>query len=185
MDAGRFPALRAMVARPGGCWLLAPCFYLVAVALCPVTADVFLPDYGLLAHLAIGIAAGFLVLPAIDPVPAAKRSGPIRLITHPRVAWLGTISYGIYLWHLQILKVISWPFARVALHPPSLPATIGLSIVTVVGAIGLGAASWYLVERPAHRLLCGVRRPAPAARATAARANAAPSDVAAIGTVGS
>jgi len=65
---------------------------------------VFLPDYGLLTHCAIGIAAALLVLPAIDPAPAVARSAPIRLLTHPRMAWLGTISYGIYLWHIQLLK---------------------------------------------------------------------------------
>jgi peptidoglycan/LPS O-acetylase OafA/YrhL len=154
----RFAAVRAMADRPGGCWLLATCFYVIAVAACPVNVDVFLPDYGLLAHVAIGIAAGLLVLPAIDPSATARRSVPIRLLTHRWAAWLGMISYGIYLWHLQLLKAIDWPFSRVALHPPSLLSAIGLTVVTVAGAIALGAASWYLVELPAQRLVGKARK---------------------------
>jgi peptidoglycan/LPS O-acetylase OafA/YrhL len=156
-NPARFPAIRAMVARPGGCWLLGATFFAIAVLSAPA-ADVFLPDYGLLTHCAIGIAAALLVLPAIDPTPAVSRSAPIRLLTHPRMAWLGTISYGIYLWHIQLLNAICGPFARIPAHPPSLTAALALIAVTVAGAIALGAASWYLIERPAQRWLSRLRR---------------------------
>lgn len=145
----RFALLRAMVRRPGGCWLLAGCFFIFAAVSWPLEA--FLPDYGTLTHVLIGIAAGCLVLPAIDPAPMARRAAPVRLLTHPWMAWLGTISYGIYLWHLQLLQAIGGPIAGVAAHPPGLAASLGLVAVTVTGAIALGAASWYLVELPAGR----------------------------------
>jgi peptidoglycan/LPS O-acetylase OafA/YrhL len=156
VDGARFRALRTMVVRPGGCWLLAACFYAISVAASP--SDVFLPEYGLISHLAIGIAAGLLVLPAIDPTPIVRRSGPIRLIAHPLMAWLGTISYGIYLWHVQLLRAICGPLSLVPTHPPSLAAAIGLALVVVAGAIALGAASWYLVERPAQRLIARAKK---------------------------
>jgi peptidoglycan/LPS O-acetylase OafA/YrhL len=159
-NPARFPAIRAMVARPGGCWLLAAVFYAGAVLGAPA-ADVFLPDYGLLSHCAIGIAAALLVLPAIDPAPAVARSVPIRLLTHPRMAWLGTISYGIYLWHIQLLNAICGPVSRIAAHPPSLIASVGIAAVTVAGAIALGAASWYVIERPAQRWLSRRQHTAP------------------------
>lgn len=162
-NPARFPVIRAMVSWPGGCWLFGAVFYAFAVV-CAPAADVFLPDYGLLTHCAIGIAAALLVLPAIDPVPAATRRVPIRVLTHPGMAWLGTISYGIYLWHVQLLNAISGPVSRIAAHPPSVIVSIGIAAVTVLGAITLGAASWYLIERPAQRWLSCRRRTGSAAK---------------------
>jgi peptidoglycan/LPS O-acetylase OafA/YrhL len=66
------------------------------------------------------------------------------------MAWLGSISYGIYLWHESWLQLIS-PTATIGPAPRPLPATLALFLATVAGAIALGAASWYLVERPAQR----------------------------------
>jgi len=64
------------------------------------------------------------------------------------LAWLGRISYGFYLWHYPVTgfagdKLVA-KFGRG-------PATVVAAII----AIGLAAASYYLLERPAQR-----RRPA-------------------------
>jgi peptidoglycan/LPS O-acetylase OafA/YrhL len=62
--------------------------------------------------------------------------------SHRALAWLGTLSYGIYLWHYPIFKWMlawSWP---------------GPWVLVLGGAASLAcaAASYYLMERPLLRL---------------------------------
>jgi peptidoglycan/LPS O-acetylase OafA/YrhL len=178
VDSSRFPAVRGMVRRPGGCWILAGCCFTFAAVSQGV--DLFLTQYGLLVHVVIGLAAGLLVLPAIDPVrssaeaggPAGSRSGGrppfvVRLLTNRVVAWLGMISYGIYLWHVKLLEAMFGSPGGAAVHPPGLVGVFGRVTLSVAAAVALGAASWYIVERPAQRRLRRVRprRPRPAAEA--------------------
>ena len=66
------------------------------------------------------------------------------------MAWLGTISYGIYLWHVPALQQIVG-YTSVPAVPASGAFTVKVLVATVAGAAALGAASWYLVERPAQR----------------------------------
>ncbi len=58
--------------------------------------------------------------------------------------WVGTVSYGLYLWHLDILQELpGWlgrPFADVPI-PVLLGLTLGLGLLAA-------AASWYGLERP-------------------------------------
>jgi peptidoglycan/LPS O-acetylase OafA/YrhL len=119
--------------------------------------DVFLPWYGLATHLAIGLGSGVLVLAAI--VPHASRGLVPRLLRHPVAVWLGTVSYGIYLWHFPVLQLIARHLSR---HPASEPAgVIALVWLAVLaGGVALGAASWYLVEQPFQRVF-GRRARAP------------------------
>jgi peptidoglycan/LPS O-acetylase OafA/YrhL len=75
-----------------------------------------------------------------------RRNGVRRVMALPALAWLGAISYGIYLWHWPLLmKLSDWGLARSHTFQPEIRwaiAGIGLSIL-------LGALSYYLVERPA------------------------------------
>jgi peptidoglycan/LPS O-acetylase OafA/YrhL len=89
-----------------------------------------------------------LVLAAIAPGREGGRASSVRFLRSPWLAWLGTISYGIYLWHLVVLELISRQP-----HPRTLAAAILLWLAVLVGAVVLGAASWYLVERPLQRAL--------------------------------
>lgn len=65
------------------------------------------------------------------------------------LAALGTISFGVYLWHVPILVVLahhgpaSWRAEHTVL--PLLAGTLGLSLLA-------GTLSWFLVERPVLRL---------------------------------
>jgi peptidoglycan/LPS O-acetylase OafA/YrhL len=57
------------------------------------------------------------------------------------VVWLGTISYGLYLWHYVFVRT------------ESIPTWIALPLTVVVAAL-----SWYLVEEPVRRLREGLDR---------------------------
>ena len=88
--------------------------------------------------------------------------------------WLGTISYGIFLFHLPFLQLLSdegltrW---ESWLHPYLLWSIVGLT-----GTIVLATACWFAVERPALRLkpLAGPWRPPAARPARSWRAGARP-----------
>ena len=97
-------------------------------------------------------------------VPAVAGGGaPGRVLGWSPLRWLGTISYGIFLFHLPFLQLLSdegltrW---ESWLHP-----YLVWSIVGLAGTIALATACWFAVERPALRLkpLAGPWRP-PAAR---------------------
>lgn len=90
----------------------------------------------LVGHL--GAAAGFALLIAA----AAWGSGPaVRWLGWRPLAALGTISYGLYLWHLPLLLVVR----HVGLLPDAIAPRFAVVLaVSVVAA----AASWRYVERP-------------------------------------
>jgi peptidoglycan/LPS O-acetylase OafA/YrhL len=88
---------------------------------------------------------GFLVCAALAGLVVADA----RLVSPGRLArglawrplhFLGTISYGIYLWHWPVIVYING--ARTGL------STWPLDIVRVVVTLALSTASYYLVERP-------------------------------------
>ncbi len=161
----RQPALIRLVAsRPLIPWALAFAVYALLTA--------WLPRYPLyrgegptliVIHLAFGVIAALLLLPAVF----GDRSGglPRRFLAHPVVAWLGLISYGIFLWHYVVTRHLGGAGANL---DPGL-----LLIGTLAITIPCAAASYYLVERPLLRLkyrrlrdvvgyVRGVRRPSPA-----------------------
>jgi peptidoglycan/LPS O-acetylase OafA/YrhL len=149
-------AIAALGRRPGVCLLLALAVFLAAVPF--QHGDMFLPWYGLATHLALGLGSGLLLLPVIVARSSAGDGRVLGLLRHPRIVWMGTISYGIYLWHIPVLELIGPHLSK---DPSSAPVELVLLMwfVVLAGGVALGAASWYLVERPLQRLL-GPRRKA-------------------------
>ena len=95
-------------------------------------------------------------------VIAAVAARPPGLLSTRPLQALGTLSYGIYLWHMPVMFALQlrgvWPH------------TAGPAFVRViVPTIALATASWFLVERPILRLVDRSRRTGPerAARPTA------------------
>jgi peptidoglycan/LPS O-acetylase OafA/YrhL len=95
------------------------------------------------------------------------------------LAWVGLVSYGVYMWHVPILL-----FSRsIGVFPHSYLVRV---VVLLVPVLLVAAASWYLVERPAIAWAGRPResdgrarrakpsRPARAERARQAEAHAAP-----------
>ncbi len=147
--------LASLARKPGLCWLLASACFAAGIPF--QHGDLFPSLYGPVTHVAIGLGAGFFVLPAVA-ASGHERSVPIRLLTHPVAVWLGTVSFGIYLWHVPVLYLIHGPFTPGA--PPLGPAALlGLLATVVVGAVALGAASWYAIERPILTAFGTVRSP--------------------------
>jgi len=67
--------------------------------------------------------------------------GPVaRALSVRPMVWMGTVSYGAYLWHFPVF--IELDSARTGLSGPALLTT------RVLATFALAAASYYLVERP-------------------------------------
>jgi peptidoglycan/LPS O-acetylase OafA/YrhL len=130
---------------PATCWVMAGLLYWMSTL--PVAGPRnLLPASSwewTTKHVLYGLAAFFLLL----PVTLATAPWMRRLLGNPVVAWLGVVSYGVYLWHLALLMAIQrWLGWR----------TFGghfwaLFVLTSIAATTIAAISWYLVERPLLR----------------------------------
>jgi len=163
--AGREPRL-ALVRRPWLAWAAAAACFAVVSLVVPLPR-------GLAAAKSVGadsarhllyVAVGALVaLPGIFGIRAGAEPASraiARFLGHPVMAWLGLVSYGIFLWHQPLLDQLL--LHGLAERAPVLPFVVVL-IVTTAGTIAIAAASYYVVERPFLALKDRRRRGAPAA----------------------
>lgn len=116
-------------------------------------------------YVGFGLLCALVLLPAV--FGPARSGWPRRVLATPLLAWLGLVSYGIFLWHFPIMLglveagVLDW---LPGLQYPVLVAT------TLAVTIPCAAASFYGVERPLMRR----RRARPADVPPAALGAAAP-----------
>ncbi|HEY4378515.1 MAG TPA: acyltransferase, partial [Acidimicrobiales bacterium] len=159
--AGLGDRLQRALSRPGGAagsWLVAlACFVVVSIGIgLSTTALTYGRGEEFARHWLYAAVGLFLVLPSVFGRPGV---GMIRRVLGSRpMAFLGRISYGIYLW--QVLVIGRWvstpleqPFPQ-ARHPGaqfhlSIWPTLGWTLVVT---LVLATISWYLVERPTIRL---------------------------------
>lgn len=92
-----------------------------------------------------GLSAFFLILPAILGHPDQSM---MRTLRRPTMLFLGSISYGIYLWHFLVLQ---W-YERIIDNDPAWLRLVVVGAAVVSVTIPIAAASYYLVERPILRL---------------------------------
>jgi peptidoglycan/LPS O-acetylase OafA/YrhL len=146
LSAHRAGVLTRLARRPGAAWLAAGAIYAAAtVALEHSPAVVFYAVWQNLAeHVLFAAFAVALVLPAVVDAPGLPR----RVLTRPLMVWLGTISYGIFLWHFQLAERLAHVWR------PGI-GLAALTAATVVLSVAAGAVSLYFVERPALRLRLG------------------------------
>jgi peptidoglycan/LPS O-acetylase OafA/YrhL len=89
-----------------------------------------------LADIPAGLGFALIVGAAVIGGGAATRWMSVRPL-----AWVGLVSYGVYMWHVPLIL-----FAR---RMDVLPSAYPLRLLVVVPPVLLAAAaSWYLVERP-------------------------------------
>ncbi|WP_165984154.1 acyltransferase [Streptomyces sp. YIM 98790] len=98
----------------------------------------------------------------ITPLVLAPGRGPERLMRHPLMAWLGRISYGIFLWHVFLIMAALRITDR-ELGTLGVDGLLVLLPVTLLASVLFGWLSYVLIENPLRRLrgLAG-SRPDPA-----------------------
>jgi peptidoglycan/LPS O-acetylase OafA/YrhL len=134
-------AVRLIAARPELPWLAAIALYVALSLDVSPTAFLFGRGEQMLVHICFGLVALLLLLPAV--FGADGGGAPRRFLAHPVVAWLGLVSYGIFLWHYVV-----------ALHLGLGGAELGFGFVlvgTLAISIPCAAVSYYAIERPLLR----------------------------------
>ena len=84
------------------------------------------------------------VLPAVFSAP--RRGLPSRLLAWRPLAWVGLVSYAVFLWHNPVIAMISrlgWVHGGTQVGRALLYVTIALAITLPIAAL-----SYYYVERP-------------------------------------
>lgn len=109
-------------------------------------------------HLLYGVVGAALVTAAVAAQPGRGVVG--RVLGSRPAVFLGTISYGIYLWHLTVIEGLERTdvIEQLTWHPFLSTAALALALTTLVAA-----ASWFWFERPLLRWR--PRRPGPAPQA--------------------
>jgi peptidoglycan/LPS O-acetylase OafA/YrhL len=103
-----------------------------------------------LADVPAGLGFALVVAAAV-----AGGGGAIRWMSVRPLAWVGLVSYGVYMWHVPLLL-----FARRIDVIPA--AYLPRLLFILVPVLLVAAASWYLVERP---LIAWAGRPRQSRRA--------------------
>ena len=153
-----------LMSRPA--WLAAPSARKAAAWAAPVCSVVFVLAILLLdeksafyydggsALFAIAVATGLWALETRpkSPIGALLSSGPVR--------WIGSISYGLYLWHWPLIIWLGDPRFRLAHH--------ARQALEVLATFAIATLSYELVERPIREgrvpwLRLSARRLAPVA----------------------
>jgi peptidoglycan/LPS O-acetylase OafA/YrhL len=108
----------------------------IAIGLLPDTAPVYYQ--GLSVVLALVTAT---LVWALEVAPDSLLS---RCVGLRPMAWIGEISYGLYLWH--------WPIALAIDHASGpftlLPQSVGLDVQRLLLTFGVATVSYYLIEQP-------------------------------------
>ncbi len=112
---------------------------------------------GSFAFAAISSAAPWFCLPLLPVliyVLATNPGGAGRLLSLPPLLWLGDISYSTYLLHVPVLMAME----RIGGEGPALGGPLVWMAICVGLSLVLGQLSYQLFERPAQRLIRGLRQ---------------------------
>jgi peptidoglycan/LPS O-acetylase OafA/YrhL len=149
-ERGRRGRLVTLIERfPSLLWLMSGSMLMVGASYWMATADYDAYTGGPL-HFIWAAMALFLVLPAAFP---GTGGSIVRKFLSLRVlAWLGLISYGIYLWHLPLIPRLAESGEQLFGPVSSSAETAGLYLAVTAVTVSCAAMSYYFVERPILRL---------------------------------
>jgi peptidoglycan/LPS O-acetylase OafA/YrhL len=139
-----FAVTRFVRRFPDLCWAGALTAYVVAATVFSVQAYSAVARswsswYG--NYILCVVGAALLLAPAI----IGQDGGGIsrRLLRNPVFAWIGLVSYGIFLWHLPLM---------IKFHERGVHSALALLALTIVVSTVVAAVSYYVLELPLLRL---------------------------------
>jgi peptidoglycan/LPS O-acetylase OafA/YrhL len=137
-----FRVLDELGSAPMACWTIA--IALLAVATTPLAGprDLNSPSTGeFAAKLAIYTLVAVMML---LPLAFGPRDRFTRAFSSRPARWLGTVSYGLFLWHPFVIALIYRPGGR-----PVFTGDLAVTFALVLGGgLLLAVVSYYLIERP-------------------------------------
>jgi peptidoglycan/LPS O-acetylase OafA/YrhL len=155
--------VRFVTRRPGACWWAAAAAFAGLVIVLRsdwvfAEATTFTAQAPVLKTvLAIAFSATLAVL-LMAPAVFGERAGgvPRRVLAVAPLAWLGVLSYSIYLWHLPVAELLglSRDPAHISAHGLDLASRIDhltapiLFVVVLAVSLAIAIASYRLVELP-------------------------------------
>ncbi|MET3421623.1 peptidoglycan/LPS O-acetylase OafA/YrhL [Actinoplanes tereljensis] len=145
VSIGGRSVLTSLAAAPLTCWALAAGLFVVAST--PLTGP---RDLSEPAPAAFGAKMVLFLAVSVAIVLPVAFAGPGRLRTafsSPVARWLGTVSYGLFLWHPMVLVLV---------HPnitaPTVADAFRTYVIVVGAALILATLSWYGLEQPLQQL---------------------------------
>lgn len=146
-DRATAPALvRSAAARPWLWWIGAAGVLVFASLESVLPGDVFWMKHRDLQveTILFALFAWLLVAPVVFG-DAGRRWTPAGLLATRPAVWLGTVSYGIFLWHLPIAGE---SIERIGSVPLAWTVAVAITLVCAT-------ASWHLIEKPLMRATAG------------------------------
>ncbi len=122
--------------------IIAPLALVVLVAAFATVGDQW-PAYYLGLSVILATSTAALVWAVeVNPQHAVARG-----LSLAPVAWIGRISYGLYLWHWPVILAITVAPGPLAM----LPGTLGLDLARIGATFGIAMVSYYILEQPLQR----------------------------------
>ena len=142
--------MAAVARHPGLVWLAAGvgvrCCWRSTVSAPLPTGTIYTEGESFRIYVLSAVVAVLVLLPAVAGGGAG--GWPRRLLMLPWLAWLGLVSYGIFLWHHTLM---SWLVGQDVMEWVPGSGFVVLTLLTVALAVICAAGSYYLVERPILR----------------------------------